>query len=155
MVTTKTKKNRRKRGSRTQGWGLVHRGSGQKGGVGRAGGGKKCHGKKDMFGPNHLGRHGFKRGGADNSYKVISIKDLSERLEGLIEEKLVEKKGDTYHVDLSKLGYGKLLSQGEVNKKLEIKVERASAKTKQKIEGKGGKLILEHVSVERNTVQPS
>ena len=71
------------------------------------------------------------------------------------EEKLAEKKGDTYQVDLSKLGYGKLLSQGEVRKKLEIKVERASVKTKQKIEEKGGKLILENVSVETNTVQSS
>ncbi len=152
MVVHKRKKNRRFRGSRTCGWGLVHRGSGTKGGVGMSGGGKKCHSKKDMYGPGHLGKSGFKKKGTVNKYESISIKELEDRLETFLEKKLIEKKGDSYDVDLSKLGYGKLLSQGKVNKKLNIKANYFSEKAKLKIEEKGGKLISENVPVETNSV---
>ncbi|PIN80122.1 50S ribosomal protein L15 [Candidatus Woesearchaeota archaeon CG10_big_fil_rev_8_21_14_0_10_30_7] len=155
MVVNKGKKSRKLRGSRTHGWGLTHRGKGNQGGSGRSGGGKKCHSIKQMFEIPHLGKSGFKRKGLSNYYESISLKNLTSKLTNYVEQKLVEKKGDVYIIDLSKLGYGKLLSQGNLKQKLEIKTKKISKKAQQKVEEKGGKVILENVSVETNPVQSS
>lgn len=44
-------------------------------------------------------------------------------------------------VDLSKLGYGKLLGQGNLDRPIEIKVARISKSALKKIEAAGGKLV--------------
>jgi large subunit ribosomal protein L15 len=53
-----------------------------------------------------------------------------------------EKTKTGYSVDLKKIGYTKLLSQGEVTFKLNIKINSASAKAKEKLEAAGGKIEL-------------
>ena len=50
------------------------------------------------------------------------------------------KTKDTYSVDLSKLGYSKLLSSGELTQKVSISVPNYSTKAKQKVESVGGKI---------------
>ena len=66
MVVHKQKKNKRMRGAKTtHGYGAKkkHRGSGNKGGKGMAGSGKRADQKKTMilkvFGNEYFGRHGF------------------------------------------------------------------------------------------------
>lgn len=151
-MISKKKKIRKLRGSRTHGWGLTHRGKGNKGGSGKSGAGKKCHSKKHMFPTNHLGKKGFKKKNKEK-YKSISIKELTEKLDKLVEQKLIQKKGDTYEINLEKLGYGKLLSQGKLEQKLNIKVKRVSERAKKKIEEKGGKIT--NADMEANIVQSS
>ena len=56
---------------------------------------------------------------------------------------MAEKKDDKYFVDLTQLGYTKLLGSGIVTKKIEVKVESATPKAVEKIESVGGKVITE------------
>jgi large subunit ribosomal protein L15 len=60
-----------------------------------------------------------------------------------VELGLAEKKDDKYFVDLTQLGYTKLLGSGIVTKKIEVKVESATPKAVEKIESVGGKVITE------------
>jgi large subunit ribosomal protein L15 len=133
-MTVRRKKNvHRKRGSRTHGYGYKkNRGSGNRGGKGMAGSGKRSHNKKikilKLFGNEYFGKHGFivppevKR-----IIKAINIRDLPRQSP----------------LDLTTLGYDKLLSKGMPAMKYEIKVAMCSAKAKEKIEKAGGKVISE------------
>src|SRR3989344_1709707 len=133
-MTVRRKRNvHRKRGSRTHGYGYKkNRGSGNRGGKGMAGSGKRSHNKKisilKEYGGEYMGKHGFivppevKR-----VVSAINIRDLPR----------------SSPLDLSALGYDKLLSKGTPAMKYEITVTMCSAKAKEKIEKAGGKLISE------------
>ena len=51
--------------------------------------------------------------------------------------------GNASEVDLGALGYDKLLGSGKVSKPFQVKVPRASASAKEKIEAAGGKVEVE------------
>jgi len=107
------------------------RGAGKRGGKGNAGllKHKFMHAVKYM--PDHFGRHGFKR--------PQSIIKKSRTINvGQLEEKFPGKK----EIDLGKEGYDKLLGGGTINTKFKIRVDNASSKAIEKIEGKGGEIIL-------------
>lgn len=142
MVVNKRKKNTRTRGTRTGGWGLVHRGSGQKGGVGRAGGGKKADCKKPSFGPDEFGKRGFKSKGVIYPDVVISIRDIEDKIDNWQSQKLVEQKDGFIIVDLKKMGYTKLMSQGTLTHKLKIITRFASANTAEKLKEYGCELVV-------------
>ncbi len=135
---------RKRRGSRTHGWGLVHRGSGQKGGAGNAGSGKKADAKKPSFWNRQFGRNGFKAHNPRHvmPQNVINIQLLEEQLDALVSQKNASKQGDVYSVDLGKLGYTKLLGSGRVTKKLKLIVPAASAGVIEKIKAAGGEVTL-------------
>lgn len=82
----------------------------------------------------------------DYTYKFLysrpdlNVSDLDYILDKLVEHGLAEKKNDKYFVDLTQLGYTKLLGGGVVTKKVEVKVESATPKAIEKIEGVGGKV---------------
>ena len=119
-----------------------NRGKGNRGGVGRAGGGKRNSQKlmKVTGGVNFLGKHGF---------KSIAVKQQSINLETIqlfltsYQEKGYAVKGkEGYELDLEKLGYDKLLSKGIVREKLIIKVKVATKRAKSRVEEAGGKVVL-------------
>ena len=129
MVKNKTKKYR---GSRTHGRGKkAGRGAGLKGGRGNAGSHKHKYMHMIKYMPDHFGRRGFKR-----PQKLI--KEEKTINVGLLEEKFPDAK----EVDLEKEGFDKLLGSGIVNKPFIVKVPKASKKAIEKIESKGGKVIL-------------
>ena len=137
MVVRRHKKVTKQRGSRTHGWGLVHRGSGQRGGAGNAGRGKKAHCKKpQVWKERYLGKDGFVFHGQKKKVSPVSIKDVEEKLSSW-----GEKQQDVFVVNLSKQGYTKLLSTGRVTKKLQVIVEKASPEAVKKIEAAGGKVV--------------
>ncbi len=143
MVVRKHKKVTKQRGSRTHGWGLVHRGSGQRGGAGNAGRGKKAHCKKpQVWKERYLGKLGFIFHGKQKKVVPITLKNVEEKLNGWNAQQLVQKQQDTFVVDLSKLGYTKLLSTGKVTKKLQLIIEQSSPKAIKKVEAQGGKVVL-------------
>jgi len=136
---TKTKKFR---GSMTHGRGKkAGRGAGLRGGKGNAGLLKHrwMYATKNM--PNHFGRHGFKRPQSIISKdKIINVGDLEEKFPGKKE------------VNLSQAGYDKLLGGGNINTKIKITVDSASEKAINKIQEKGGEVILpEEEFVEQKT----
>lgn len=140
MTTHKRRKSQRLKGSRMHGWGLVHRGSGNRGGFGRAGGGKKSDCKKPSFPNSEFGKHGFKSKGVLHHDKTINLRDIDNQLNNWIREKKVEQKEGLYVVDLTELGYDKLLGSGRLNKKLKIIVPKAVPNAVEKIKAVGGVL---------------
>lgn len=143
MVVHRRKKVTKFRGSRTHGWGLVHRGSGQKGGVGNAGSGKRADCKLPSFWSREFGKIGFKSKGVKPEVKVINLKDIEEKLESWKKNGLVEEKQGVFNVDLKKIGFTKLLSTGFVSKKIKVSVACASKSVGEKLAKAGGELIVQ------------
>ena len=134
MPVNKRKKNSRQKGSYTYGWGSKkkHRKAGNRGGHGMSGTGKRSDHKKTMilkqFGHDYFGKHGFKRPQKLlEEIKTINIQDLN---------KFKEDK-----INLTELGYNKLLGKGNINKKITIIVEKFSESAKEKIEKTGGQIL--------------
>ena len=141
MVLRKRRKVRRMRRTRVHGYGRVsggHRKGGQRGGVGRAG--VKGHHKIYYLSKGiPVGRtdFGFFNHTSAGQTSTINVGLLNERA-----EKIASKEGDHYNIDLTALGYDKLLGSGRVTHKLKITVAAASAGAIEKIEAAGGNVVL-------------
>lgn len=143
MVVKKRKKSARMKGVQQHGWGKCHRGSGQRGGVGMAGTGKRAHCKKPMvWGTGYLGRRGFKPKGQIFTEKPINIREIEERVERWQKKGIAAKKDDRIELDLAKAGYNKLLSAGKPTRKYSIKVKRTSKTAAEKIKQGGGEVLI-------------
>ena len=132
----KKKKVVKLRGSKTHGWGSKkkHRGAGSRGGRGFAGSKKQKKTWIMKYERNHLGKRGFKslqQREIKPSIKAINIRDIPENL----------LKGT--EIDLSKLGYDKLLGSGKLSKPIVFKAKAFSETSKEKITKAGGKAIEE------------
>ena len=78
--------------------------------------------------PGHWGRHGFNRHpGLRVVNSSINLGQVAEIAEG-----------DS--IDLSEMGFDKLLGRGSIDRALTIKVAEASAKAIQKVEAAGGSI---------------
>lgn len=142
MVVKRRKKSRKMRGSRTHGFGLVHRGTGNKGGKGMAGTGKKAQSKKPMvWHERYLGKFGFKPKNTFE-YNAVNLGELDENAKKLFDAKLAEHKEGFYVIDIAKLGYTKLLGGGKVKNKLKIIAKKASESAAEKLKKHGGVLEL-------------
>lgn len=125
------KKKEKLRGSSSHGYGSrkKHRGSGNRAGRGLAGTGKGSDSKKPsilkLYGNAYYGKHGFKRPQKIlKKLNVINISDLP--------------KFNKIEINLTELGYDKLLGKGTPDKKYKIKVGSFSQQAKEKIEKAGG-----------------
>lgn len=145
MVVKRRKKITKHRGSRTCGWGLVHRGSGQQGGVGNAGSGKKANSKAPRAGlwaKQLMGKHGFIHKGPVQADVIINLRDLEDTLQSLLAEKHASESGGVVTIDLSKAGFTKVLSTGKVTRKWKITAQRASPDAIEKVKAAGGELLV-------------
>lgn len=137
MVLNKRKKNTRMRGSCTHGYGAMkkHRGAGSRGGRGMAGTGKRADQKKPSilkkYGSSYFGKKGFK------NPRKIKLKFLNLEY---IDKKLGKKEGGFFIFDASK--YDKILSKGNLTKKVKIKCKSFSKSAINKIKGAGGEAII-------------
>ncbi len=130
----KLRKIRKFRGTRTQGYGRIgqHRDSGSKGNrkVGRH---KHLWSKVVTSEPDYFGKHGFHSPQAIHKVeKTINLQKLDQMATGT-------------EVNLTELGYTKLLGTGKLTKALTIQVEAASKSAVEKVAEAGGKLILPKV----------
>lgn len=147
MVTHRKKKVTKYRGHTTHGCGSrkKRRGAGSRGGRGRAGTGKRAGQKKAGMAPQlgKLRQGGFFRQGSEKvNRKVINVGELTEdRINKWTAEGKVTREGHHYNLDLAKLGYGKLLGQGQTHLKLKITVERFAASAEEKIKAAGGEIV--------------
>ena len=120
-------------------------------GTGKRGDAKKPSIWKDT---KYFGKHGFTRPKKITiKIKAINLKTIEQNLEPLLLKKLIEKKNDSYVIDLKKLGFNKVLSTGKVTKKFNIKCEYASKKAIDKIKKSGGSIILEEKKVKEKPKQ--
>jgi large subunit ribosomal protein L15 len=128
------KKVVKQRGHRTHGWGSQkkHRGKGSRGGAGMAG--SKKHRKTYMlkYAKDHIGKRGFK----SKTGKKLRAINLRET---------VKLAGKEKRIDLTALGYDKLLGTGEIRRPLEIKVDYFSKSAKDKVEAAKGKIVSDAV----------
>lgn len=140
----KLRKTRKKRGTRTVGWGTVgqHRGVGQRGGHGKAGRRKHLRSYVLRYEPDYFSKKGF-HSSRRKKVNAVNIGKLEELAMGLSAEKGLEERDGMAFLDLDKLGYNKLLGMGNVTKPFSIKVASYSESAAKKVEEAGGKLITE------------
>ncbi|HEX55289.1 MAG: 50S ribosomal protein L15 [Candidatus Altiarchaeales archaeon] len=142
----KDRKIRKMRGSRTCGYGSAqkHRGAGSRGGRGLAGSKKHKWSYISKYMPEHFGKRGFKRPKKlIKVRRIINIGDIEKCLDKFLSDGKVEKKGNSYIIDLKLLGYDKLLGSGKVIHKFIVKnVESCSKSAIKKIEETGGTVEL-------------
>jgi large subunit ribosomal protein L15 len=137
----KLRKIRKKRGSRTCGYGRVgqHRKSGSKG-YRKAGRHKHGWTYVIKYEPEYFGKRGFTSPKSlKREVKIINVGELEE-----IAEKFKEKTEEgKILVDLESLGYTKLLGAGKVTKPLIVKVASCSKSAIEKIREAGGQVLTE------------
>ena len=122
------------RGSRYHGRGKkAGRGAGKRGGRGNAGLNKHKVMTRLKYMPGHWGMHGFNR--------HPSLRTVNSSINvGVVSE---IANGDK--IDLTEMGYDKLLGSGQISKSLHIKVKEASSKAVEKVEAAGGSVEMEKI----------
>jgi len=139
MQLKKRKKSDRRHGKTTSGHGARKKakGSGNRGGFGMAGSGKRADHKKSLiiklYGTKYFGKQGVVgRSSAKKRREEVNIRDLNKDLSKF---KLTEEGA----INLENY---KLIGNGEINKKIIILVKGATKTAIEKIEKAGGKVIL-------------
>ena len=130
----KRSKRSRIRGTRTCGWAMKkHKGSGNRGGKGMAGTGKRADQRKtqligDLY--PYFGRRGFTS--RPTAHKISNVMNLRE---------VFERFGKEKEIRLEKY---KILGEGE-GFKATIHAESASKSAKEKMEKAGGKIVVKEI----------
>jgi large subunit ribosomal protein L15 len=131
----KLRKHRKMRGSRTQGYGRIgqHRDSASKGArkVGRH---KHLWSLVSNMPEKYFGKHGF------HSPQSIHSKENTLNLIALDE---YARQTDQTTINLTTMGYTKLLGTGKITRALTITVPAASKVAQEKIKAAGGKITTE------------
>ena len=136
------------RGSRTHGYGQIgqHRKGGGKGG-GKAGRHKIIRAGKDGWTytirhkPSYYGKKGFTSAQSlKHEPRLINVGQLEDLADRLILGQKLEKRKKIAVLDLTKLGYDKLLGMGNLTKPFIIKIASRSETAAKKIEKAGGQI---------------
>jgi large subunit ribosomal protein L15 len=145
-MATRFRKSRRQRGSRYCGWGQIgqHRQSGSRGGVGGAGKHKHFWIRTVIEEPDHFGHDRFNSLNRNRADKWINIQGLDTIF---AKHGKVEKDGKVV-LNLTSLGYNKLLGGGKVESAYALQVQKVSEGARQKIEAAGGEVILNEYNTE-------
>ena len=137
----KTRKIRKLRGSRSVGGGCTkkRRGAGHRGGRGQAGGNKHHWTWMVINDPNHFGKYGFKRPQKTiQKFKPINLAFIDNEIQKfLAEDRAVEEDGQIV-LDVTELGYNKVLGKGNLSTSMVIKSPMFSKSAIAKIEEAGG-----------------
>ncbi len=138
MKLKKRKKSSRFRGSHTHARGFKKkaRGSGNRGGKGMAGTGKRADQRKTLIlnlPYDYFGKDKTLRRKQKPRLKSISLQQIASNLQSFLKDKAES-------IDLK--GY-KILGEGSINKKLTIKASAASKSAIEKIKKSGGEIIIE------------
>ncbi|KAF5086758.1 uL15m family ribosomal protein [Methanobacterium aggregans] len=140
----KTRKIRKLRGSRTVAGGCSkkRRGAGNRGGKGMAGGHKHHWTWMVINDPKHFGKYGFKRPPKSIfQFSPVNLSYLDEKSEELVKKGLATEENDKIVIDVTELGYNKVLGKGKLSKPLTIKSPLFSQTATKKIEEAGGEAV--------------
>jgi len=160
MTVNKRKKVRRFRGSKTHGGGIGSKhtkGSGNRGGFGMAGTGKRADQKKPSIWKDekYFGKFGFTSKSRMPEMYPIDIKTIEDRLDMLVKQGTAKLEGGVYAINISDIGYNKLLGAGNATKKLMITTDFAAATAVEKIKQAGGDVKVLVAKKEKKKKQPS
>ncbi|MBI5145692.1 MAG: uL15 family ribosomal protein [Thaumarchaeota archaeon] len=138
-MATRLRKTRKFRGSRTHGWGQIgqHRASGHKGGLGKSGLHKHLYSTLLKFDPDHFGHDSTHPPHPNIIKKWASVRDLDDLF-----AKHGKLEGNRKLIDLTSLGYDKLLGGGQVKNAYLVKVEQYTASAEDKIKKVGGEVLV-------------
>ena len=135
------RKIRKNRGSRTQGWGRVgqHRRTGSKGSR-NAGRHKALWSYVIKYEPEYYSKRGFTSPKSlKRQAKIINV-GMLDSIAAKLSKEIQE---DKTVVDLSALGYKKLLGTGKVTKPLVIRIVSCSKSAAEKVKNAGGQILTE------------
>lgn len=129
-MATKNRKIRKMRGTRTVGKGK--KGSRRKsGGKGMAGSQKHKYTWVLRYTPDWFGKRGMPRAALKPKPKSVNVGYLSEYAE----------KHDLKEIDVTQLGFEKVLGGGKISKPITIKAKKFTKKALEKIKEAGGKAV--------------
>ena len=111
-----------------------------------AGTGKSADTKKPSIWKDtkYFGKFGFTSVTVDPP-REVTLSALKDLLPELLEAGIASKEKDTYVLDLSKVGYDKVLAKGKFDIKLRLKARYASRGAVEKIKAAGGEIKLTEV----------
>ncbi|MBS7652087.1 MAG: uL15 family ribosomal protein [Candidatus Bathyarchaeia archaeon] len=134
------RKTRKLRGSRTHGYGRVgqHRKSGGRGGKGKAGGRDHFWIRTVKYEPNRFRRIGFKPPSRLET-RAINTGELEELVRRVLGAEM--RASALPELDLTSLGYDKLLGKGDLKIPLKIKVSSYTSMAREKVESAGGEIV--------------
>ena len=138
-MATRLRKTRKFRGSRNHGWGQVaqHRASGHKGGLGNSGLMKHHFSTMLKEDPDHFGHDSTHPPHPNIIKKWTSVRDLDDLF-----AKSGKKEGEKNILDLTTLGYAKLLGGGKVKNAYVVKIKQSTASAKEKVKQAGGEVLV-------------
>ena len=146
MRTHKRKKSTRyhgrNMGTSSNGSRKTHRSSGNKGGTGLAGSGKRADHKKTLinklYGNNYFGKQGItSRGTKRDTRQRINLEQIEKSL-----ERYGKKTAKGWEINLSNY---KILGNGDVNEKLIITCLEASKTAIEKVKKASGEIIIKEI----------
>lgn len=141
-MATRHRKVRKRRGSRTHGWGQIgqHRKTGAKGGHGRAGMHKHKWTWVLRYNRDYFGRHGFFRPNRREmrAVNLVQLATLAENLERSAGAKVVEGR---LLVNLAAMGIRKVVAGGKVSKPLLVVAETWTKRAEERIREAGGEIV--------------
>ena len=131
----KLRKTRKNRGSRTQGWGRIgqHRDAGSRP-YRKVGRHKHNWSYIQNVDPEYFSRSGFHS--PQSLHRIVNVINISKLDE-------IAQATNSFTIDLTSMGYTKLLGTGKIAKALTVTVPACSAAAVKKIEAAGGKVITE------------
>jgi len=138
------RKTRKLRGSRTMGYGRVgqHRKAGGRGGKGKAGGRKHFWIRTVKYEPDRYKHIGFKPPSALGTRpEAINIGELGDLVFRTFGAEGVRKEAEPLDLDLTGLGYGKLLGRGKLDIPLKLRVSAYTSRALEKVEAAGGEIV--------------
>jgi len=147
LMTHKLRKIRKKRGSRTQGYGRVgqHRKSASKG-FRKVGRHKHLWSYVLRYEPEYFKKIRFKSPRGIVEKNIINLKELEEIAVKLSTKK--KAKRARILVDLEEMGFDKLLGEGRITVPVSVKVQSCSEAALRKIEEAGGEVLTEKASTQ-------
>jgi large subunit ribosomal protein L15 len=140
MTVRKKKKVRKQRGSRTYGYGRIsggHRKGGSRGGKGNAG--IKNHHRIGRISDVIKSQKGFYVPNTPSTDSSINVGSIDAQLDLLLAKEIAKKEGSVFKIDVTELGYSKVMGKGIVSHPFHLYAEKITPRAQEKIQAAGGK----------------
>jgi large subunit ribosomal protein L15 len=119
------------------------RGAGHRGGRGMSGGHKHMWTWIVKYDPNHYGKYGFKRPQKTiTRFNTVNLDFIDEKAGELLGKDLAIQENGIIVIDVTELGYNKVLGKGRITQPLRIKSPKFSQTALTKIENAGGEAVV-------------
>jgi len=121
----------------------MRRGAGHRGGRGMSGGHKHMWTWIVKYDPNHYGKYGFKRPQKTiTRFNTVNLDFIDEKAGELLGKDLAIQENGIIVIDVTELGYNKVLGKGRITQPLRIKSPKFSQTALTKIENAGGEAVV-------------